>query len=171
MLKATGKVYPVCYLYYLEQIHYRRLSLSKSPGDQTKYFSYQLFEIANLWHHSPYTCLRIAKTIVTTTWMYVYLETTYSSLNTFWLSCSFVTLILRRLRQKLKNVDHYLHQRTPLNTVQSLKLQRRRYVHFGCNRMHLTAWLLTISVITAGQLNVNSWLVCSVNNTSKQLWS
>ena len=71
------------------------------------------------------------------------------------LSCSFVTLILRRLRQKLKNVDDYLHQ-TPLKSVQSLKLQRRRYVHFGYNRMHLTARLLTISVITAGQLNVNS---------------
>ena len=46
---------------------------------------------------------------------------------------------LRRLRQKLKNVDDYLHQRTPLNSVQSLKLQRRRYIHFGYNRMHLTA--------------------------------
>ena len=79
--------------------------------------------------------------IMTTTCMYMYLETTYSSLNTLWLSCSFLTLILRRLWQKLKNVDDYLHQRTPLNTVQSLKLQRRRYVHFGYNRTHLTAWL------------------------------
>ena len=48
-------------------------------------------------------------------------------------------LILRRLRQKLKNVDDYLHQRTPLNSIQSLKLQRRRYVHFGYNRMYLMA--------------------------------
>ena len=55
------------------------------------------------------------------------------------LSCSFVTLILRRLRQKLKNVDDYLNQRTPLKSVQLLKLQRRCYVHFGYNRMHLTA--------------------------------
>ena len=94
--------------------------------------------------------------------MYVYLETTYSSLNTLWLSCSIVSLILRRLRQKLKNVDDYLHQRMPLNSVQSLKLQRRRYVHFEYNRMHLTAWLLTISVITAGLLNVNSWLSMSL---------
>ena len=57
------------------------------------------------------------------------------------LSCSFLTLILRRLWQKLKNVDDYLHQRTLLNSVQSLKLQRQCYVHFGYNRMHLTAWL------------------------------
>ena len=35
---------------------------------------------------------------------------------------------------KLKNVDVYLHQRTPLNSVQSLKLQRGCYVHFGYNR-------------------------------------
>ena len=47
-----------------------------------------------------------------------------------------------------------LHQRTPLNRVQSLKLQMRRYVPMGFIRTHLI--VLTISVITAGQLNVNS---------------
>ena len=141
---------------------YRRLSLSRSPGDQTKYF-----KLSVVWDSQFVTSFTLYMytdcfTIVTTTCMYMYLETTYSSLNTLWLSCSFVTLILRRLRQKLKNVDDYLHQRTPLNSVQSLKLQRRRYVHFGYNRIHLTAWLLTISVITAGQLNVNSWLSMSL---------
>ena len=41
--------------------------------------------------------------------------------------------------QKLKNGDDYLYQRAPLNSVQSLKLQRRRYVHVGYNQTHLTA--------------------------------
>ena len=40
---------------------------------------------------------------------------------------------------EINNVDDYLHQRTTLNSVQSLKLQRPRYVHFGYNRTHLTA--------------------------------
>ena len=53
-----------------------------------------------------------------------------------------------------------LHQRTPLNRVQSLKLQMRRYVPMGFIRTHLI--VLTISVITAGQLNVNSWLSMSL---------
>ena len=52
--------------------------------------------------------------------------------------------------------DCCLHQRTTLNSVQSLKLQRCRYVFIGFNRTHLI--MLTISIITAGQLNVNSWL-------------
>ena len=38
---------------------------------------------------------------------------------------------------EIKNVDDYLHQKTPLNSVQSLKLQRHRNVHFGYNRTHL----------------------------------
>ena len=75
------------------------------------------------------------------------------------LSCSFLTLMLRRLWQKLRTVDDYLHQRMPLNSVQSLTLQRRRFVHFGYNRMHLTGWLI-ISVITCRsikckQLNID----------------
>ena len=41
---------------------------------------------------------------------------------------------------EIKNVDDYLHQKTPLNSVQSLKLQRHRNVHFGYNRTHLTGW-------------------------------
>ena len=41
-------------------------------------------------------------------------------------------------------------------TVQTLKLQSRRYVFMGFNRTHLI--MLTISIITAGQLNVNRWL-------------
>ena len=57
-------------------------------------------------------------------------------------------------------IDCCLHQRTPLNSVQSLKLQRRRYVFVGFNCTHLI--MLTISVITAGQLNVNSWLSMSL---------
>ena len=66
--------------------------------------------------------------------------------------------------------DCCLHQRMPLNSVQSLKLQRRRYVSF-------TSIMLTIRVITAGQLNVNSWLsmlLCFIGNeydfVSKQSW-
>ena len=39
-------------------------------------------------------------------------------------------------------------------------LQSRRYVFVGFNRTHLI--MLTISVITAGQLNVNSWLSMSL---------
>ena len=50
----------------------------------------------------------------------------------------------------------WLHQRTPLNRVQSLELQMCRYVPMGFIHTHLI--VLTISVITAGQLNVNSWL-------------
>ena len=47
---------------------------------------------------------------------------------------------------------------TSKNTIKllSLKLQSRCYVFMGFNRTHLI--MLTISVITAGQLNVNSWL-------------
>ena len=47
--------------------------------------------------------------------------------------------------------DCCLQQRTPLNSVRSLKLQRLRYVFVGFNRTHLI--MLTISVITAGQLS------------------
>ena len=54
--------------------------------------------------------------------------------------------------EKLKN--GYLHQRATLNSIQSLKLQRHREVLLGFDRMHLN--VLTISVIRAGQLNVNS---------------
>ena len=48
----------------------------------------------------------------------------------------------------------------PLNRVQSLKLQMRRYVPMGFIRTHLK--VLTISVITAIQLNTNSWLSISL---------
>ena len=157
--------------------NYRRLSLSQSPGDQTKYFelsvvwdsqfvtSFTLYMFTDCLDHRDYN-------------LHVHVFGNDILEFKYPLSCSFVTLILRRLWQKLKNVDDYLHQRTPLKSVQSLKLQRRRYVHFEYNRMHLTAWLLTISVITAGQLNVNSWLSMSLRFigaycefTSKQLWS
>ena len=47
-----------------------------------------------------------------------------------------------------------LHQRMPIRRVQSLKLQRCRYVPVGFNHAHLI--VLTISVITAGQIDVNS---------------
>ena len=53
-----------------------------------------------------------------------------------------------------------LHQRMPLNSVKSLKLQMRRYVPVGFNHTHLI--LFTIRVITAGQLNVNRWLSMSL---------
>ena len=110
---------------------YRRLSLPQSPGDQTKYF-----ELSVVWDSQ----------FVTSFTLYMYTDcldhrdynlhvhvfgNDILEFNTLWLSCSFVTLILRRLRQKLKNLDDYLHQRTPLNSVHSLKLQRHRYVHFG----------------------------------------
>ena len=48
-----------------------------------------------------------------------------------------------------------LHQRTPFNSVQTLKLQWRRYVLVGFNRTDLI--VLIISEITAGQSDVNSW--------------
>ena len=47
-----------------------------------------------------------------------------------------------------------LHQRTPLDSFQSLKLQMRHYVPVGFNRILLI--VLTIGVIIVGQLNVNS---------------
>ena len=47
-----------------------------------------------------------------------------------------------------------LHQRTPL------KLQMCRYVPVGFTRTHLI--MLTISVNTVGQLNVNRWLSMSL---------
>ena len=76
---------------------YRRLSLSQSPGDQIKYF-----ELSVVWDSQFVTSFtlymyRIASTIVTTICMNMDLEKMYSSLNTLWLSCSFLTLILRRL--------------------------------------------------------------------------
>ena len=49
----------------------------------------------------------------------------------------------------------------PLNRVQSLKLQMRRYVPMGFIRTHLI--VLTFSVIIAGQLDVNSWLSMSLH--------
>ena len=72
--------------------------------------------------------------------------------------------------------DCCLQQRTPLNSIRSLKLQRHRYVFVGFNRTHLI--MLIISVITAGQLNVNSWLSMSLRRfigieydfVSKQSW-
>ena len=65
---------------------------------------------------------------------------------------------LVNLTQFLQHVGYVccLHQRTPLNRVQSLKLQMHRYVPMGFIRTHLI--VLTISAITAGQSDVNSWL-------------
>ena len=68
------------------------------------------------------------------------------------------------LTQFLQHIGNVccLHQRTPLNNcVQSLKLQMHRFVPVGCNHTHLI--VLTISAITAGQLNVNSWLSMSLH--------
>ena len=48
---------------------------------------------------------------------------------------------------------YQLHTVSPAR--RSLKLQMRRYEPMGFIRTHLI--VLTISVITAGQLNVNSW--------------
>ena len=80
--------------------------------------------------------------------------------------CLFCTLFphvylwytLINLTQFLQHIGYVccLHQRTPLKRVQSLKLQMRRCVPMGFIRTHLI--VLTISVITVGQLNVNSWL-------------
>ena len=56
----------------------------------------------------------------------------------------------------------------PLNSVQSLKLQRRLYVFMGFNRTYLI--MLTISLITAGQLNVNSWLSMLLRFIGIELW-
>ena len=126
------------------KIKYWQLSLSQSPGDKTKYF-----ELSVVWDSQFATSFTLymhsffAYRLLRPSWLQLACTCIWKwrTLNILWLSCSFLTLILRRLWQKLKNVDDYLHQRTPFNSVQSLKLQRRRYVHFGYNRMHLTAWL------------------------------
>ena len=149
---------------------YRRLSLSQSPGYQTKYF-----EISVVWDSQSVTSF--------TFFMYVELQLARKQSRTVELrnvtdstlfthskivcdQCLFCTLLpqvylwytLINLTQFLQHIGYVccLHQRTPLNRVQSLKLQMRRYVPMGFIRTHLI--VLTISVITAGQLNVNSWL-------------
>ena len=68
------------------------------------------------------------------------------------------SLFVISLTQFLQHIGYVccLHQRTPLNRVQSLKLQMRRYVPMDFIRTHLI--VLTISVIIAGQSDVNSWL-------------
>ena len=55
------------------------------------------------------------------------------------------------LKKEMSPITHCVYV---LNSVRSLKLQRHHYVFVGFNRTHLI--MLTISVITAGQLNVNS---------------
>ena len=55
--------------------------------------------------------------------------------------------------QFLKRVGHFRLLFTSKNTVK-LKYKGHRYVFVGFNRTHLI--MLTISVIAAGQLNVNS---------------
>ena len=112
----------MCYVYI-----YRRLSLSQSPGDQIKYF-----ELSVVWDCQ----------FVTSFTLYMYtdcLEHRDYNLHVHVFGNNilkfkypltellFLTLILRRLWQKLKNFDDNLHQRTPLNIFQSLKLQRRHY--------------------------------------------
>ena len=145
---------------------YRRLSLSQSPGEQTKYF-----EISVVWDGQSVTSF--------TFFMYVELQLARKQSRTVELQnvtdstliihsknvcdqclfctpfpqvCLWYTLI--SLTQFLQHVGNVccLHQRTPLNSVQSLKLQMRLYVPMGFNRTHLI--VLTISVITAGQFNV-----------------
>ena len=56
-------------------------------------------------------------------------------------------------RQFLQHVGHVLLLFTSKNDVR-VKYKRRRYVFVGFNRTHLI--MLTINVIAAGQLNVNS---------------
>ena len=58
-----------------------------------------------------------------------------------------------------QHVGHVWLLFTSKNAVK-LKYKRRRYVFVGFNRTHLI--MLTISVIAAGQLNVNSWLSMSL---------
>ena len=73
---------------------------------------------------------------------------------------------LINLTQFLQHVSdvYCLHQRTPLNSVQSLKLQMRRYVPVGFNCTY--SIVLTISIITAGNyrccyaLSVLSVILC-----------
>ena len=75
-----------------QAVMYRRLSLSQSPGDQTKYF--ELSVVSDSQFVTPFTLYMytdcLYHPLVTTTCMYMYLETAYSSLNTLWLGCSFV---------------------------------------------------------------------------------
>ena len=55
-----------------------------------------------------------------------------------------------------------------LNSVQSLKLQRRHYVPVGFNHTHLI--VLTISIITAGQLKADYRCRYSLSVLSVCLW-
>ena len=154
---------------------YRRLSLSQSPGYQTKYL-----EISVVWDSQSVKSF--------TFFMYVELQLARKQSRTVELrnvtdstlfihskivcdQCLFCTpfplevylwYTLINLTQFLQHVGYVccLHQRTPLNRVQSLKLQMRRYVPIGFIRTHLI--VLKFSVITAGQLNVNSWLSMSL---------
>ena len=151
---------------------YRQLPLSQSPGYQTKYF-----EISVVWDSQCVTSF--------TFFMYVELQLARKQCRTVELrnvtdttlfihskiicnQCLFCTpfpqvylwYTLINFTQFLQHVSYVccIHQRTQLNRVQSLKLQMRRYVHvpMGFIRTHLI--VLTISAITAGQLNVDSWL-------------
>ena len=152
---------------------YRRLSLSQSPGYQTKYL-----EISVVWDSQSVKSF--------TFFMYVELQLARKQSRTVELrndstlfihskivcdQCLFCTpfplevylwYTLINLTQFLQHVGYVccLHQRTPLNRVQSLKLQMRRYVPIGFIRTPLI--VLKFSVITAGQLNVNSWLSMSL---------
>ena len=74
-------------------------------------------------------------------------------LGLYFLKSVWETLI--NFTQFLQHVGNIWLLFTSKNAVK-LKYKRRRYVFVGFNRTHLI--MLTISVIAAGQLNVNSWL-------------
>ena len=143
--------------------NYRRLSLSQSPGDQTKYF-----EISVVWDSQSVTSFTIC--------MYVALQLARKQSRTVELrNVANSTLFIHSKNvcdqclfdpvlhaisssicdthlsawQFLQHVGNVccLHQRMPIRRVQSLKLQRCPYVPVGFNRAHLI--VLTISVITA----------------------
>ena len=137
-------------------LKYRQLSLSQSPGDQTKYFelsvvwdsqfvtSFTLYMYTDCLDHRDYNLHVHVFGNDVLEFKYPLTESLISNTN------------FGRLWQKLKNVYDYLLQRTPLNSVQSLKLQRVQSDTPDC------VIVLTISVITEGQLNVNSWLSMSL---------
>ena len=68
--------------------------------------------------------------------------------------------VLHTVSSRSLFVIHTYQLHTVSPALRSLKLQMRSYVPMGFIRTHLI--LLTISVITARQLNVNSWLLMSL---------
>ena len=139
---------------------YRRLSLSQSPGDQTKYF-----ELSVVWDSQ----------FVTSFTLYMYtdcldhrdynLHVHVFGNDILQFKYPLTELLIchtnfDKAAAEIKECWWLLTSKNVVKQCSITKFQRSRYI--GYNRMHLTVWLLTISVIIAGQLNVYSWLSMSL---------